>query len=177
MIKIDKLIVTQNGLRNEKQLNSMHTFLTGGKRFLLENLKPPGPLIQIAMFEDGKMYIADGHHRTIAIVLSGRDYLDEGEYEIQQWTYRQWGEVNFQCGWVTPYDPRTHVRVADYSRYKDNIRQHLHIGIDATLLYIKTNKDRYAKPREITTIQDMMDDLGIDKSRVDSFSYGLSDYY
>ena len=88
-LRVEECFVSQHGLRNVGQLHDMINFIKYGGRFNKEGLNPSGPLIQITKFEDGQMYIQDGHHRLCAIILAGRPFLFGDEYEIRDWKYSQ----------------------------------------------------------------------------------------
>lgn len=153
------LIVTQRDLRTPDQLISMTEFAEDGGIFNCEILQchnyrnTTSPLIQLARFEDGQIYIRDGHHRLVAIYRSGRQYISEEEYVIREWEYRQWLTPNLKVGWVTPFDPRIQIRVGDLGSYKKELSS-IDNDIDK-LQFIKDNVDRYAIDRDISSIAEL----------------------
>ncbi len=117
-MKINNLIPTQNELRTD--LTSMIEYVTQGKIFDGSILKPPNKLIAICQFEDGKLFIRDGHHRCEAILLSShRDYLEENEYKIEERQYSEFTQINISSGWITPFHPVVEVRRPNIQVYKD----------------------------------------------------------
>jgi hypothetical protein len=40
---------------------------------------------------------------------------------LTKWSWDDYLAVNFACGWVTPFDPRTHVRTADFITWKQRV--------------------------------------------------------
>lgn len=160
-IKIQDCMVTQHGLRNEAQLASMIEFVKSGGRFNLESLEPPGPLIHIVRFEDGQLYIQDGHHRMCAMILAGRDFLYEDEYRLEDWMYYEFRDINFKCNWVTPYDPRKRTRHPDYSEYKEQVGNYLKVSRNHATVFIVRNQDLYSADRELDLISDLIDHLSL----------------
>ena len=72
---LGQLHITHWNLRNPAQINEMvETILSGG--FL-----PPIHLLELP---DGTILIQDGHHRSLAYWLSGRERLEYGEYILYQ---------------------------------------------------------------------------------------------
>ena len=161
-IEIKDLLVTQNVLRNFKQIESMiehivHDGLWNRKALDAFNQDSIEPLISISEFPDGKRYIRDGHHRCCATFLAERDYLLSSEYIITPRTYEQYMSVNFDVGWVTPFDPRHEVRLSDFMDFK---RLAIYMRSDHTddevVEYIKQNKFKYLCPRTMNTVNDLI---------------------
>jgi len=130
MLSIDELIPTQCHIRNFDLVLSMIDFVREGGLFRKENLITPAPLIGISIFEDGLKYIRDGHHRTLAIWLAGRKLLKEGEYQLENFKYSHFEEINLEKGWVTPFNPRAEVRIADFSSFKKSLSKDPTLVID-----------------------------------------------
>lgn len=137
------LIVTQHELRQD--LNAMKKWVLDGGRW---------GNIQISRFEDGLLYIHDGHHRTAATFLAGRSLLYPEEYRITDWTYKDYLDINFDAHWVTPYDPRTECRLPDIASFKDHV-----LGIldrEEAIEYIKTHKHLYAESRKFNGVHQLV---------------------
>lgn len=158
MLDLKKLITTQISVRNKKQIVGMVKFIRGGGLFDRKSLdefatktgKSSAPLIQINEFEDGGLFVLDGHHRSIGIIEGGRNYLHETEYEIIQYTYKEFEDIVFLkedgdwMGWVTPFDPRTHVRYSDTKKFKDRVREiYYSQSPDHAVHFIKTHPEMY----------------------------------
>lgn len=67
---ITQIWVSQRNLRRADQIQAMIKTLAN------ENL----PRITLIRCEDGEIQVQDGHHRLVAIWLSGRNYLERHEY-------------------------------------------------------------------------------------------------
>lgn len=163
MISIDDLVVTQSGFRNEDQIQGMIDFVAKGGTFDHASLSLHSDgkdvrLINIARFENGRLFIHDGHHRIAAIYLGGRKYITDKEFKIQDWKYSDYTDINFKVGWVTPYDPRIEVRLPDYQIFKMKVQWSL--GNSESYARYIINESRvlqaYCKPRTVLTIQDVL---------------------
>lgn len=99
-IPISELVVTQFGYRADSQVEAMIYFVSHGGEFSAT------PKVALFELDDGRLYIHDGHHRSMAIYLSGRDCLLPTEYVLTKNTFAALQSVNFDVGYVTPYDPR-----------------------------------------------------------------------
>lgn len=128
---IGNLVVMQDDLRNWDNLHKMIQFVRDGgfwtpdeltKYSKEKNLTRVSPSIAITRFEDGVEYLHDGHHRCVATWLGGRDYLRSDEYEMSSWSYEGYIELAPQNNWYTPFDPRIHVRKADFSSFKQEAK-------------------------------------------------------
>ena len=159
------ILVTQVGFRNEAQLKNMIMFARSGGFFNKEsinrfNIDNPGTQsgwpIKISRFEDGQLFCADGHHRLAAIVMSGRSCLHDSEYEIQDWKYSDYIEINFACRWVTPFDPRSEIRISDYSYFKNNVYDLFKVSEAEAIKFIRKNKSMYTISRESYNIYDIL---------------------
>lgn len=162
MIKLSDLNVSQNGLRNVSQIGAMIWFVKKNGFFTMEEIHraAPGPsynsdtkLIQITRFEDGALYIQDGHHRITSIFLGGRDYLRDDEYEITDWKYEDYMTINFKMKWVTPYDPRKEIRMADYQYFKSRVFDRYVVSEEDAVKYILSIPWCYKTPRNISSIE------------------------
>jgi len=160
-LRIESCFVSQHGLRNISQLKDMIEFVKNGGRFNEESLNPPGPLIHIARFEDGQFFIQDGHHRMCAMVLAGRPFMFEDEFYIKDWTYKEFLDINFNCGWVTPYDPRIETRSPDYAIYKKMVNDNLKISKNHAVTFIAQNRQLYSSQRSYYHIQALIEWLDL----------------
>lgn len=158
---ISALIATQYGYRDNAGVKAMVEFVKSGGEF------NASPLISVFLLEDGKLYIHDGHHRSMAVYLSGREYLKPSEYTLSPITYNALGSVNFDAGYVTPYDPRTEMRLSDFRIFKRTARQ-LHDDLSNpnrirdALKYINDNRSLYCiTHRPYETIPEMVSHLGL----------------
>lgn len=164
-MKISDLTITQKGFRSPWQLPQMVEFAALGSVFDADNLNKYSSgkdvrLINLVRFEDGRVYIHDGHHRVMAIYLGGRDFLDPSEFVVTHWKYKDYTDIVFAKRWITPFDPRFEVRVSDYTEYKREVYAILAVqGEQGAEKYIRDHKESYVMPRRGLTIEDMVKDL------------------
>ena len=115
-------------------------------------------LISLTRFEDGKVFIHDGHHRCAAILQGGRDHLHEQEYIITDMKYAQYDEINLDAGFVTPFVPTHEIRLSDFSEFKDQATGFSEPN-DA-VFYIRNHRHLYCKKREISTVKEITTEWG-----------------
>lgn len=155
---IDNLIITQDGIRDGEPIDQMIRYVKGGGFFTREAIKAFGgrdqKLIVISQLPDGQDYIHNGHHRVLAIYLGGREYVRADEYTLEPRTYEDYLTPNEVSGFVTPFDLRKHMRVADFSQFKKDVYAHMVDSSDNTPLdrFISMNAHRYRVPRVDTHI-------------------------
>lgn len=105
-------------------------------------------LVAVTKFEDGRLMICDGLHRVTAIMVARpTSALLPEEYLIYEMPYDKFLEINFEVGFVTPFDPRFEVRVADWHDFRREVQERLRDGIDP-VPFIRQNRSVYASPRE-----------------------------
>jgi hypothetical protein len=162
MVLLNELIVTHNRLRHPKDIERMVEFVSIGGYYTEsmlgqfaknESLSRVSPLIQIARFEDGKMYVHDGHHRAVSCWLAGRQEMPHDEYQITDWTYQQYLEISHENGWYTPFDPRIHVRTPDFNKFKKEARQRF-LESDHSQ-WINENVHLFREDRKIITVEEL----------------------
>lgn len=147
----NELIPTQNRVRNPDKV------LT---KDFLQNLNGK---INIAVFEDGKKYIMDGHHRCLGYWLKIKLGLIEDDSSLLKdakyynFNYDDFKYPNLDNRWVTPYNPLTHVRVPDLYEWKSDILQfskNSNIDIED---YINANRNKYIQKRLVNNLSEMLD--------------------
>lgn len=164
-VDLESLLVSQDGVHTASQIPSMIEFVFDGGIFnsafldewaYIKGIKP-SPLIKITEFPDGLRLLQDGHHRCIAIYLGERKFLYPEEYVVEHWGYDNYAGINFVTGWVTPYNPKTEIRVPDFRKYKTAILDDVKAGKDHDQIkaYIRANPDLYRKPRNVHTIMEL----------------------
>lgn len=170
MILLKNLIVTHNELRHKESLNEMSNFVASGKIYdkihlenfsKIKNFSKPSPVIQITQFEDGQLFVHDGHHRIVSCFLGGRFFLADQEYEITRWNYKEYMEISYDQEWYTPFDPRTHVRVPDFNSFKKRIKDKLLSGESMNQItdWINDNKHLYCCKRLVFSVKDLVDSI------------------
>lgn len=85
--------------------------------------------ISLSRFEDGKIYIHDGHHRIYSTLFAGRKTLEEDEFLIRDWKYKDYNSVNHATGFYTPFNPRREVRKPDLALYRKFIGNQVVQGV------------------------------------------------
>lgn len=154
----------QNDLRHWDDMGEMVAFVKGGgfwtQEYLTEysdknKLSRVSPLIAISRFEDGVHYLHDGHHRSAATWLGGRDYLAPNEYVIFPWTYDEYLEIAPQNNWYTPFDPRIHVRTADFSKFKTEAKKRFQIDSKEAIKWLYEHLDDFRTTRTIRSIPEL----------------------
>lgn len=170
-IAISEIVPTQDYIRNEKQVPGMTKFVDGGGVFTQEIIESHNPnshtrhsLIRLTQFDDGALFLSDGHHRAIAMLEAGRDVLHPDEFFVERWSYEAYKEIVFTypdgkwMGWITPHDPRKEIRLPDLSDFKFQVKALFQReGVDAATEYINANKSKYCRPRRIRTIEELLD--------------------
>jgi len=96
--------------------------------------------VALTEFEDGSVYIHDGHHRAFACVIAGKTHFLENEYFIKKWTYQDYIDINREQNWVTPFDPRTHLRIGNFFDFKNTALSLTDEEVRANLHKYTTNK-------------------------------------
>lgn len=167
-MKIDSLIVTQNSVRSTDNISLMAKHVENGglwdrqslERYSREQRTKVSPLIQISQFEDGRRFIHDGHHRTIATVLGKRNHLNPEEFEVTLWQYKDYNVLSPENGWFTPFDPRTHIRLGDFLEYKKLAKD----AYKRKLLsneWVKEIEYLYKGKREFLSVDELINRLGL----------------
>ena len=159
MIQIADLKLTQESLRLEEQLDLMVDYVKNGGKFTIEAIQTHlfklgrthrPSLISLNRFEDGELYVRDGHHRVGSIWLAGREYLHDDEYVIENYTYKEYLEINFESSYVTPFDPRSEVRFGNFYGFRQEVMSVFHTqGEAAAMRYIEENRHKYCAPRRL----------------------------
>jgi hypothetical protein len=153
-LPLDTLGIMHDEIRHKHQVVEMSWLVRDGLfwtrdvlRVHADNHHTPVPrLIAIAHFPDGRLMIRDGHHRCLATYIGGRAYLRHDEYIVETYTYEMYAEINFEAGFVTPFDPRTEVRVPDFTAFRQEVFRLYAHNPEEAVAFIRQNKSRYARP-------------------------------
>ena len=170
-----RLLITQEYARNWEQLPAMIDFVKLGGFFTREvldafandkNLKP-SPLIQLSKFEDGEIFLHDGHHRCASIWCGGRSNLNEAEYHVTNWKYSDYLDIVFTdeknewMGWVTPFNIKEEMRLPDFKKFKDQVFDiYWQQSPQHAKHFVLTNKHLYAKKRELHYLPELSEKFG-----------------
>ena len=143
-LELASLRVTQVSLRTLRQMADLIEHLAGGGDW---GCVATEEAIQIVRFEDGELFLRDGHHRCVASLAAGRKALDPFEYKLEDWRYSSWAAPNLETGFITPYDPRTEIRVADLAPHRAAVDAVVSArGRPAAEEYIMANRESYLVP-------------------------------
>lgn len=162
------LHVTQHDLRNLDQIPQMVEFVQKGGFFTLEEITRhhdgDTSLISLTRFEDGRVFVHNGHHRVAAVWLAGRERLNSFEYLILDKKYSDYLEPNYLrpdghwLGWVTPFDPRKEVRAAEFGDFKQRVREIFEQqGEPHATHYVLTNGGLYKAEKRFDTVPQLAD--------------------
>lgn len=162
MIQIERLLVMQEDLRYWNQLQNMIDFVKNNGFWTMDNLKnhclvdqQKHYLISISRFEDGNVFVHDGNHRVCATWLGGRRYIRNDEYVVSDWKYSDYTELVEENNWYTPFDPRTHVRTADFYMFKKEAKDRFKIDPEGARTWVFDNLDRFTVPRSLNYIVEL----------------------
>jgi hypothetical protein len=159
-MNLNEVIVTHNHLRVAESLPEMIAHVKANGLWDADYLKRYSelkgirlsPIIQLSRFEDGKVFLHDGHHRAAATFLAGRAFLYPSEFHVTQWKYSEYLEISHPNGWYTPFDPRTHVRTPNFSRFKRMAKELFITRPELAEKWILENKHLFSEPRKHTFV-------------------------
>jgi hypothetical protein len=154
LLPLETLGIMHDEIRHKHQVVTMSWLVRNGLFWTSDVLRahadhhrtPVPHLIAIACFPDGRMMIRDGHHRCLATYIGDRAYLRHDEYVVETYTYEMYAEINFEAGFVTPFDPRTEVRVPDFTAFRQEVFRLYAHNPDEAIAFVRQNKSRYARP-------------------------------
>jgi hypothetical protein len=166
-LQLDTLGVMHDEIRHKQQVVEMSWLVRDGLFWTRDVLRahahkhhtPVPRLIAIARFPDGRMMIRDGHHRCLATYIGGRAYLRHDEYMVETYTYEMYAEINFEVGFVTPFDPRTEVRVPDFTAFRQEVFRLYERNPEEAIAFIRQNKARYARPHTRSNLAQLAEHL------------------
>lgn len=103
--------------------------------------------IFVTRFEDGRLMLRDGLHRTTAVML-GRPsgMLRDDELVIEDMTYAMFLTPVLDAGLFAPFDPRSEVRIADFRAHREEVERLIREGGDP-IGFIAANRQSYVRPR------------------------------
>lgn len=157
-MNIANLLVTQDEVRHPARIRTMIDFVNSGGIFDKESILQHRPdrrpkLMMVSVFPDGIKYLHDGHHRALAIYYSERKLLLPEEFFLVEWeSYEKYKEINFDCGWVTPFDPRYEVRVGEFCSFKNKATS---LPAKEATIFIRKNRHLYVRPRTVKTVAEL----------------------
>jgi len=161
---LNELIVMQDDLRHWDTIKEMVAFVKGGGFWTQEYLEKyskkkklprTSPLIAITQFEDGLRFLHDGHHRCVATWLGGREILIPDEYQVSSWVYDDYLEIAPQNNWYTPFNPKTHVRTADFGRFKVEAKERFQQDQKEAVDWLYDHLDDFRTVRTIKSVPEL----------------------
>jgi hypothetical protein len=172
LLSLDRLTVGQHGLRySAEHLHRMMDLVADDgmwtesalREYAAQHNLPEPSLIQLSEFPAGPdgtslLLVHDGHHRLVATHLAGRTFLDPQEYRVTRWSYEDYLAVNFHCGWVTPFDPRSHARTADFAAWKRQILEVARVDPARAERLIREQAAAYRVPRRYSDVASLAND-------------------
>jgi hypothetical protein len=116
------------------------------------------PPIDLNIFEDGEIYIHNGHHRAVSLWVAERGYLSVDEFRYTEYTYKEYDEINWDGWYITPFNVKTDVRLSDFKEFRYKVmRLYWSQSPKHAEHYIRTNKLRYSAPRMLRTLTELVD--------------------
>src|SRR6266705_2424048 len=166
-LQLDTLGIMHDEIRHKHQVVEMSWLVRDGLFWTRDVLRahaakhhtPVPQLIAIARFPDGRMMIRDGHHRCLATYIGGRAYLRHDEYSLETYTYEMYADINCEAGFVTPFDPRTEVRVPDFTAFRQEVFRLYARNPEEAVAFIRQNKARYARPHRRSNLAQLAEHL------------------
>jgi hypothetical protein len=165
VILLQDLLVTQYGLRHSHDvLQQMVRHVAKGGFWTADRLEEcettlslPGQFrpIEISLMEDGTRYLHDGHHRCVSTWLGGRTYLRADEYVLNERTYRWYVKSNPESGYYLAFDPRIHVRSADFLSFQREAQARFQTNPLAGENWRRANEAGYLRRRVLKTVPDL----------------------
>ena len=163
-MQIKDLIPTQEDFRSFSKILRMTKFVEKGNAFVPDVLKGFGddrPIlimnVRDEQLQDQKLYVHDGHHRILSILLGGRTSLKPLEYKYNSVRMSDYEHASFENGWFTPFNPRLFLRSKNFMEWKMLIKHtyDLH-GPEEALKVVNKNKEHYTKPRSVHSFEEFL---------------------
>jgi hypothetical protein len=151
-LSIASIQPTQDGVRRPERLHR----LAAAIQYYGYDFRKEGRPIQLSRFPDGALYCHNGHHRIAACVIAGRDHLLDGEYAIEDWTYEQYLEINWEANYLTPFDPRLETRIEELTPFRTAVAFITERGgRRAAEAFIWRHTELYKRSRVVTTFVEL----------------------
>jgi len=159
-IAISSILVTQSSIRTLERVRKMVEFVRRGGHFTPDRVAEfhageanQFGLIVLSRFPCGRIYLHDGHHRSISAYLGGRKYFAFEERLIIEWdSLDRYNEINPAKGWVTPLDLLKEVRLPDILEFK---KEALALSGEFQTEFIRRNRHRYSMKREVDSVAEL----------------------
>lgn len=146
------VIPTHNSLRNYHQFESLLSVFHKNEA---EKKSILGKEILILIVDD-RLFLNDGHHRICAGYAAGID-ICEFKFRFESYSIKEMDTTNYEAGWVTPYNPYTHVRKNTCLIFKRCVLSAYSTSpIPNIDKYIHMCSEDYSEERKLWSIQDMI---------------------
>jgi hypothetical protein len=161
-LNIEDIGIVQFGLRESKDtVESTRAWMKA------HNGDFPKPIV-LNLFDDGKYYVRDGHHRFQIAKDLGKKVLYPGkDYIVEVFSYERWSGIRFPY-WVTPFDPRRELRFPQLQGFKELIAGMRASGVPDAVV----EKFIYAHREAFSISLEELNDQG---KKLSSFEGGLRD--
>ncbi|ELR23573.1 uncharacterized protein ACA1_071950 [Acanthamoeba castellanii str. Neff] len=144
-----KLEATKGGKKKAKAKQQHRPAGGGHDRRTQAQLRAACAPIILALLPDERLYVWDGHHRVAAIHLGGRDHLLPEEYSTMRCNFKFAQTVSFATWFLTPFDPRTEIRVPEFGSFKNEVAVQLKKKK-------KPEAEMYVLPRTFESVAEMV---------------------
>lgn len=111
--------------------------------------------IPVVVTEDNCCYVWDGTHRITAAKFLGIE-LPESLFSIYRYTYKDLESINFEKGYVTPFNPAIECRKSFHDYKNFVLDMYKRNGPTETTRFILSNRDLYCEKRTSFTFSDMI---------------------
>jgi len=71
-------------------------------------------------------------------------------------------KINFKIGYVTPFDPRTEIRLSEFGFFKQQVHDMLYFdkkSEEEVMSFIYRSRDSFVKKREFSSIEDLVESV------------------
>ena len=163
-LKVTSLNVIQDELRDIEQLPEMVKFVEAGGIFDKYEVArhegcetKNGLLMEIAKFPGDEMYVHNGHHRAVAIYLGRPNRtIHKDEYYTKEWEFKDYMDINFHVGYLTPFDIRKETRIADIGPFKNDIDGMFEqISLVDIMRFIIQHPEQYKRDKVRFTVKEL----------------------
>ena len=90
-------------------------------------------------------------------MLGGRHYLDTKEYVVFHRDISEYNQINFDVGYVTPFNIETEVRLPDIGEFKEGMLKLAQGNANFVFDYVKIFPYLYKKTRTLYKITELAD--------------------
>ena len=145
MLSVNYIAPTHNRFRSTEVVEHYASFFREGRIIRCEPVK----LFQIKNYST--IYCRDGHHRLGGLLKAGGSELMPCEYKLDVFPdFSYLTNANLYKGWITPFDPITECRLADFGEYKFLYEKYGHT-------VVKTKQNLYKEPRRVNSFKEFLD--------------------